>query len=176
MLSGGILSFVCQLIRTSDKDAALLPSFIIVRSNSILELFKYLCILHEILHICSPNIPEVYISKEYLCHFVIACQTSPVMLILWTSAVVTCSSGRLTGSPNGSLLLTPRVVWDGCPMWGSACVEDGSIYWLISCYTFSLINANLLLSHVTERTGFIFCSGCQLCYILLLIWPLTLIV
>lgn len=39
---------------------------------------------------------------------------------------------------------------------GSACVEDGSIYWLIGRYTFSLINANEPLSRVTERTSLVF--------------------
>lgn len=39
-------------------------------------------------------------------------------------------------------------------MRGSACVGDGSIYWLINCYTFSLINANELLPHAMDGTGF----------------------
>lgn len=68
----------------------------------------------------------------------------------------------MTDSPNGNLLLTPPVVGDGCKMWGGggrACVGDGSIYWLINRYTFGLINANELLSHVADEEEFLFVSS-----------------
>lgn len=115
------------------------------RTNSTSGLFKYLCILCEIV--------------DYLLSFVIICQTSPAVLTLWASAVVVYSSVEVWltyHSPNGNLLLTPRVAGDGCRMWGSACVGDGSIYWLINCDTFSLINANELLSHESLMGHFSF--------------------
>lgn len=49
------------------------------------------------------------------------------------------------------LLLPERFEW--AVREGSAGVEDGSIYWLISRLAFSVINANEAVPHVCQRRG-----------------------